>query len=127
MLLHFSHPPTGCRLVFEDTGAVATAWLEGPEGEVLADVWLYNRGAGPESLRCEAPPFLNPDALSRPLDQPYPASPEELHATWTVDGELLLAELFLRGALLARLSPGSQPGWSACARQDGPLARVLSP
>ena len=44
---------------------------------------------------------------------------------WTLDGELLLADILLRGNLLARLSPGSQPGWSTLAKEDGPCARVL--
>jgi hypothetical protein len=127
MLLEFPHPPTGCRLVFEDTGAVATAWLLGPEAEVLGDVWLYNHGAGPEALRWDAPPFQNPRALSRPLGSDFPRGEADVTAAWVVEGPLLLVELFLRGVLLARLSPGSQPGWSACALADGPLARVLEP
>jgi hypothetical protein len=125
LVVAFPHPATGCRLVFEDSGEVATAWLEDPEGAVLADVWLYNHRQGPEALALGRPPFLNPRALSRPLDQPFPRTAREVTVAWAVEGELLLAEVRLRGRPLGRLAPGSHPGWSACAVADGPLARRL--
>lgn len=121
----FPHPPTGLSCVFEDDGRVAWAWLLGPEGECLADVWLYNRVAAPPELVLDAPPFLNAAALSRPLGQPFPTRAAEVEVTWTWEGELLLAEVRLRGVVLGRLSPGAQPGWSAQALAEGPLALPL--
>jgi hypothetical protein len=44
---------------------------------------------------------------------------------WLADDALLLAEVYVRGTLLARLSPGAQPGWNVLATSDGPLAQVM--
>jgi hypothetical protein len=36
-----------------------------------------------------------------------------------------LADVLVRGELLARLSPGAAPGWNVLAFVDGPFARPL--
>jgi hypothetical protein len=37
----------------------------------------------------------------------------------------LIAEIFVREVLIARLCAGAKPGWSIAAKKDGPLARTL--
>ena len=124
----FVHELTGCAVAFEGGGHAAWAYFKAPEGAVIGDVWLYNVGPAPEAVDFSDPaaaPFQNPAALARPLAQPLPTRRDELEVCWTLDGELLLADLHLRGELLGRLSPGSQPGWATHARGPGPLALPL--
>lgn len=130
LLLEFAHPETGLALVFDDDGRVAWAYLRTADGDVIADVWLYNHGPAPEEAdwtNCTQVPFLNPSSLAHDLDQSPARTARDVTVKWTLDGELLLADIFLRGALLGRLSPGSQPGWATLAKEDGPCARVLRP
>jgi hypothetical protein len=125
-LLEFRHAPTGLAVVLDDDGRVAYAYLRGPEGEILGDVWLYNRGPAPEVADWSDPsqaPFPNPKTHARPLDRPLPRSPDDLCVQWTIEGQLLLADVHLHGALLARLSPGSAPGWNVLVTMDGPCAQ----
>ena len=121
MLLQFPHE-TGCMLAVDDDGRVAYAYLHAPDGDIIGDVWLYNRVATPQTPDWSTPPFLNAASHAKPLDQPPPVSAVDLPVEWTVDGELLLADIFLRGVMLARLSPGAQPGWNVLATQRGPCA-----
>jgi hypothetical protein len=122
-MLEFPHASTGCSLVIDDDGRVAYAYLRDPERAIIGDVWLYNRAA--ESADWADPsklPFPNPPEFARPLDGPLPG-PGDLTVRWTADEVLLLADVLLRGELLARLSPGAQPGWNVLAMRDGPLAQ----
>jgi hypothetical protein len=128
LLVEFQHAETGLAVVFDDDGRVAWAYLRTLDGEVIGDVWLYNHGPAPAEADwtdTTRVPFLNPAALAHDLDQPPAKKRSDVTVEWTLDGELLLADIFLRGTLLARLSPGAQPGWSTLAKDDGPCARVL--
>lgn len=127
MLLEFTQPELGLSVVIDDDGRVAYAYLRDGLGEIIGDVWLYNRAPAPAVADWSDPreaPFLNPRSHARPLDQPLPAE-EDLAVAWTVDGELLLADVFVHGVLLARLSPGSAPGWNRLATLEGPCALPL--
>ena len=124
----FTHPDTGCTVEIADDGRGAWAFLRDPAGDIIGDVWLYNRVAPPQQLdltRSELAPFLNPLSLARPLEGPLP-SRAQLDVRWTMTDEVLLADVLVREALLARLSPGTQPGWNTLAVCDGPLALVLT-
>lgn len=124
----FMHPDTGLVVTVDDDGRVAYAYLRAPEGDIIGDVWLYNRGPAPESVDWADPreaPFRNPRSHARDLDVPPAERSSDFSVEWQVDGELLLADVKLRGVLLGRLSPGSQPGWAALAKVDGPCAHVL--
>jgi hypothetical protein len=125
LLLEFRHVDTGCSVVIDDDGRVAWAYLKSPDEQILADVWLYNVAPTPEVSDWADPaqaPFLNPSALADPLPQPLPESPDDLTVQWVVDGQLLLADVLLRGVLVARLSPGATPGWNVLATIAGPCA-----
>ena len=123
-LLSFPHRETGCSLVIDDDGRVAYAFLRGPDDEIIGDVWLYNRTPCPQPPDWTDPtqaPFLNPESMARTLEGRLPTS-DELTVAWTLDGVLLLADVKLRGELLARVSPGSAPGWNVLALEAGPCA-----
>jgi hypothetical protein len=123
--LAFHHPETGCSLVIDDDGRVAWAYLRGPDEDIIGDVWLYNRVAcveAPDWTDEAQAPFLNPPGLARALEGPLPG-PADLSVRWTLDGPLLLADVLVRGVLLARLSPGSAPGWNVLALGAGPCAQ----
>ncbi len=122
----FIHDLTGLRLVVAVDTRVAWAYLLEGEADIIADVWLFNLVSAPAELELEGePPFLNSAALAAPFDQSTDFVADDFSVEWLLDGELLLAELFLNGVLVARLSPGASPGWSAFARSDGPLALAL--
>lgn len=128
MLLEYTHAETGCSLIIDDDGRVAYAYLREPEGEIIGDVWLYNRVPTPAVADWSNPldaPFPNAATHAKALDQALPGSEDDLSVEWTVDGELLLADVYLRGVLLARLSPGAAPGWNVLATQRGPCALPL--
>ena len=44
--LESRHPATDCRLIIDDDGRVACAYLLDPEGVIVGDVWLYNSAGG---------------------------------------------------------------------------------
>jgi hypothetical protein len=128
-LLSFQHAETGCSLVIDDDGRVAYAYLRGPDDEIIGDVWLYNRTPcleAPDWTDVTQAPFLNPASMARPLEGP-PTTTAELSVEWTLDGILLLADIHLRGELLARVSPGSAPGWNVLALEAGPCAVPFPP
>lgn len=123
--VEFTHELTGLRLTVTVDTRVAWATLAEAD-EIIADVWLFNVAAAPASVDLQSePPFLNARELSRPFDQAWPAA-DDVTADWLVDGELLLADVYVRGVLVGRLSPGASPGWSAFATDAGPLAYPLT-
>jgi hypothetical protein len=106
----------------------AWATLADPEGQLIGDAWLYNVGPAPEAIDLTAPPgepAPNAAHLSRPLAQPPGRAKGDFDVRFTLNGELFLADVFLRGEWLARLSPGSQPGWATHAAAPGPFAHPL--
>lgn len=124
VLLTFAHE-SGCSVVIDDDGRVAYAYLRGPDDDIIGDVWLFNRIAAKTPADWTDPtqaPFLNPPELARPFEGKLPRA-KDLSVQWTLDGPLLLADVHVRGQLLARLSPGSTPGWSVLALAAGPCAQ----
>jgi hypothetical protein len=108
-----AHAPRGA------TGAAARRDIE---NTIIGDVWLYNRSV--TTADWSAPPFPNPPEFARAFEGALPG-PADLTVRWTHDDALLLADIEVRGELLARLSPGAQPGWNKLATCDGPLAQVM--
>lgn len=126
-LLEFRQPDLGLSVVIDDDGRVAWAYLRDGEGAIIGDVWLYNRGPTPAEADwsdASLAPFPNPATHALPLDVPLPTE-GDLDVAWTLEGELLLADVFVHGVLLARLSPGAAPGWNRLATQSGPCAQPL--
>mgnify|MGYP000868752746 CR=1 FL=1 len=124
LLLTFAHE-TGCSVVIDDDGRVAYAFLRGPDDAIIGDVWLFNRIAPETPIDWADPtqaPFLNPPELARPFAGKLPGA-KDLSVQWTLDGPLLLADVHVRGQLLARLTPGSTPGWNVLALAAGPCAQ----
>jgi hypothetical protein len=116
-------------LIIDDDGMVSYAYLLEGE-EIIADVWLYNQAKTPD-LRIwdslEEIPFLNTaeyvneDIIISPL-----SDPKDIFIKWEFKNEILeQVSIFIKDQLSAILKPGSKPGWSICAKKDGPLARVL--
>lgn len=119
----------GCSLVIDDDKRVVWAYLRSPDDDIVGDVWLYNRVAPDADVDWDdvsRAPFLNPPHLARPFEGPPPTW-DDFEVRWTYDGPLLLADVYVHGALLARLSPGSAPGWNVLALADGPCAQRFPP
>lgn len=114
-------------LVVEDDGRVAYGYLL-HENTIIGDVWLYNQHASPANTDwqdVENMPFLNPE---KDVKENIPAilAINQVEVIWSLSAsELSKAEIFIRGRLVAIISPGAKPGWSALVKADNPLARVL--
>jgi len=126
LLIEDRAPSGDYSAVFEDDGRVAYAYL--CHGRtIVGDVWLYNHNAAPVEPEWEDPskmPFANPQEFtSADFFEPV-REPSEVRFEWIEDDSLTLL-IFIRGDLFARLVPGSKPGWSKLASNDGPLALVL--
>ncbi len=114
----------------EDNGRVAYAYIMDAAGEICGDVWLYNRCGAPEEPEWTSPdgfPLANARHYVKPdADFALPTSPSDFSVRWSrADDRRPVAEILIRGRLLARLACGIRPGWCALAAQDGPLATVL--
>ena len=123
----FTHAVTGLSVNVSIDARAAWAFMLDLEGNIVADTWLFNVADAPGEidLNDASAQFMNSSELSLAFDQPVPQSADVLDVEWILDGELLLADLYVNGVLVGRLSPGSSPGWSAFAKSDGPLALKL--
>ena len=123
MLRTFEVPESEMSVVIEDDGRVAYAYLR-RDGEIVADVWLYNVAATPDENtwtdRAQMP-FLNPRRYC--TQEAFRRMTADTPVTCTQILEDV--ELRVEGQLLARLRPGIKPGWSRFARIRGPLAKPL--
>lgn len=126
----FTSSETGYSLVFEDDGRVAYAYLLDPIGEIVSDVWLYNRGgtpAEPEWQRPELAPYANPAGYCVAHDDFRPVDDiKEVDVEWgSADDGTVKADVYLRDELFAIVAEGVEPGWCRFALKDGPLANVM--
>src|SRR5690242_4793645 len=121
-----------CSVVIEDDGRVGYAYFLDAEGKICGDVWLYNRCPAPlepEWPDREKAPYANPESFVDPMAMPsLPTSIDDFSVEWRDQATgIREARIYIHGALAAKLVSGAKPGWSAFARKDGPLARVLAP
>ena len=127
-LVEFRDDMTDYVFMFEDDGKVAYGYLL-YQRKIVGDVWMYNRKPAPgipEWTDHSKAPFLNAQEYTNEEDFKPVTQSEELEVRWWRTGrELDAADLYIRGAFHARLSPGSKPGWCALAVKDGPCAKVL--
>lgn len=130
LIASISDPISGFRVMFEDDGRVAYAYLLAPDGKFVADVWLYNRGKPPlepEWHDRSLMPFANPaDYVEEDGRFMIPTKPSDISVDWDAsDPSGLTARIHVHGELFAMLRPGSKPGWSLLAVRNGPLALKL--
>jgi hypothetical protein len=124
----FSSQRGDCDVWIEDDDRVGYAYVLDAEGKIRGDVWLYNRGPAPQD-------FEETDKTAAPLNPaPYvdsaapftpPNSMDDFSVHWIREGGALFARVFIRDKLAAILANGTQPGWSALAKDNGPVANVL--
>jgi hypothetical protein len=132
ILFQKSDEKTGFSVVIEDDGLVCYAYLHDRDGDIISDVWLYNR--------CEAPivpqwndkenlPFANPAEFIRSdLRYKIPYSEAEFDVYWLHQaGSLTETHIVLNGLHIAILVPYLKPGFSLLAIKDGPLGLAMQP
>lgn len=128
MLIEFKDPSERTKVIFEDDGKVAYAYLL-VEGVISGDVWLYNVSDTPEEPEGRDPdqlPFLNSrrfveEEIFEPIDDR-----NDVVVIWHDCPEGRQATLELKGRVHAILRPNSKPGWCRLAVRASSLARPLS-
>jgi hypothetical protein len=114
---------TDLSVMLDDDDRVAYAYMT-QSGKIVADVWLYNIADPPEqdpwNDRTQLP-FLNPRRFCK-QDAGYRITEHSQVSCALVSG---YAEIKVDGERVARLAPGTKPGWSKGAAIDGPLAKSL--
>jgi hypothetical protein len=125
----FCSPDGRYAVAIEDDGRVCYAYLLDPDDAIVGDVWLYNRCPAPiepEWGNREGAPYANPRPFVR-LEQDFrvPVTIAEFSVNWGEEEGACMARVRVRGRLLAKVTPGSMPGWNVLAAKDGPLAKVL--
>lgn len=116
-------------VIIEDNGTVAYAYLMDEE-RIIGDVWLYNNAETPINApwkEGKKMPFANPVTYLNMEKQISPLSDEDdVHVEWTLlHSDLTEVLINIRSQLVAKLRPGSKPGWSSGVVADGPLAKIL--
>ena len=123
-------PESGCSVDVVDDGRVCYAYFLSSDGEIVGDVWLYNR--------CEAPmdpewkdrtkaPCANPRGYAQnPPSFQLPQNENEVVIRWSMDEQgCKFADILAHDLLIGRLGAGQKPGWARAAIKDGPLAKRL--
>jgi hypothetical protein len=108
-------------VILDDDDRVAYAYLKVGEA-MVADVWLYNVLEPPEVASWKDKsqmPFLNPRQFCSAERVPRIRAHSALRCEWSSDR----VDIFIDEKWMARLAPGSKPGWSRLALRAGPLAK----
>ena len=132
-----SSPDGSWTVVVEEDERVCYAYLYDRHAEeganpISGDVWLYNLTPAPAVAEWTLPdardrmPFLNAAGFAVEQGMLSGVRPEHLDVKWLEDSSgLVTADIYISGALHARLKPGSRPGWSALAVRESPIAIPL--
>jgi hypothetical protein len=110
-------------VILDDDGRVAYAYLAVGE-TMIADVWLYNVLETPEAVDWKDKtqmPFLNPRKFCTAERVSRISEHSVIRCDWSADR----VDIFIDERWMARLMPGSTPGWSRLAGRAGPLAKPL--
>jgi hypothetical protein len=114
-------------VIIEDDNRVAYAYLL-EDDIVIGDVWLYNQTEAPSNQEWKEQdmPFLNPLKFIKTDISILPINyANEVSCKWCedIDGKVEVV-ISIRNSIIAKISSGSNPGWSTIVSQDGPLAKV---
>src|SRR5688572_5651407 len=95
--------------IFEDDGRVAYAYLL-HDGNIIADVWLYNHGSPPPKPEWPDPskmPFANPKEYASDIEVAPIINEGDVQFLWHWDDtdQLREVEIELRGQIYGRLAP----------------------
>lgn len=123
LLLDVLEPGEARRVVLEDDGRVAYAYLL-EQDKFVGDVWLYNVGPDPSLVDWKdrgAMPFQNPAKYCAAERLPRLHQDVDLRCEWDERG----ATVSVDGLVWARLERGSKPGWSRGATRSNRLAQPL--
>jgi hypothetical protein len=128
LLLEFDSPCGRYALSFEDDGKVAYAYLK-HDGEVVGDVWLYNRcptPTSPEWKDRKKIPFANCVPYVRNGGRMTKAVlSKNVNVDWDDGANGPVAYIYLFGDLYGVVGIGDKPGYARFAAKDGPLGKVM--
>jgi len=112
----------GRRVVVDDDGIAAYAYLILPDDAGTSVVWLYNRVPAPESF--PERPVAPPNTREYVIEGFEPPNKEDFAIAW--QPEIRGAGLFIRDELHAVLEEFEPTGRCRLAKRDGPVALTLS-
>ena len=129
----FDDEDSAYSVVVEDDDRVAYAYIYdreagGDSPPIVADVWLYNVAAPPDSWARPTRPDEAPLNPSPYVSEELAVRLEEARevvARWHSSDDARLVDVLADGVVYARLSAGSKPGWSRFAAAESPVARPL--
>ncbi|HVS70177.1 MAG TPA: hypothetical protein VHQ47_02865 [Phycisphaerae bacterium] len=129
IIIEYRNTFSSLSVLVEDDGRVAYAYLR-DNGNIIGDVWLYNRLTAPQipewRLEPAQPPFLNPQEFSVSPPFSIPINKYRCTVDWrSIEANKEVADILVDGMLIARLARNAKPGWSVFAVKDGPLAKRL--
>lgn len=129
LLLEYRNDDAGAKLVFDDDGKTAYAYLIVGE-KVAGDVWLYNVCESPQKPEWsdrDKMPFANPVGFASEEKFEPIANPADIVLEWEVGSDgLPQVSVFLKGTRHALLRPGAKPGWCRLAANPSPIAKPLN-
>lgn len=128
LIVNFLSPCGTYGLTFDDDGKVAYSYLK-RAGEIVGDVWLYNRCPTPEAPewkdRSNMPfanciPYMNENSRMKEL-----VELEDVKVVWKDEANHLVAHIYIFDELYGVVGVGDKPGRARFATKDGPLAKVM--
>jgi len=130
MMLDFTSPCGHFKITFEDDGKVAYAYLkEGLTGEIVGDVWLYNRYEAPDDQEWKNPaniPFANVrDYIDEGGRVQRKLKLKDVLVDWEYEDGIPVAYVYIEEDLYGVLGVGDKPGYARHAIKNGPLAKVM--
>jgi hypothetical protein len=124
----FFSPCGGYKVMFDDDGKVAYAYLK-KGGAIVGDVWLYNRCPTPDQTEWKDRdnlPFANCKGYMREEGRLQKSVRlDDFRVAWKYAGDEPKAYIYVCGELLASVGVGEKPGCARFATRDGPLAKRM--
>ncbi len=129
IMLDFISPCGQYKLTFDDDGKVAYAYLK-ENGNIIADVWLYNRCKTPkvpEWTDRSKIPFANSEGYILPEGKMEDTvSINDVLVDWDDNDSEIVAYIYVFEDLFGVIGPGDKPGYARYASKNSRLARVMN-
>jgi hypothetical protein len=128
LIVNFPSPCGRYTVAFEDDGKVAYAYVK-RGGDIVGDVWLYNRIATPEVPEWKDRtkiPFANCKGFMREEGRiSRTVSAADVNVDWELENDSPVAYVYIFDDLFGVVGVGDRPGYARFAIKDSRLGRVM--